>query len=74
MIVELLPEVQKLSPEDKLAVAAELFEEAADWSSEAPDAELLAVLNERLAEYRANPEAASSWSDVKARILRRRES
>jgi putative addiction module component (TIGR02574 family) len=74
MIVELLPEVQKLSPEDKPALAAELFEEAADWSSEAPDAELLSVLNERLAEYRANPEAASPWSEVKARILRRRES
>jgi len=74
MIVEQLPEVQKLSPEDKLVLAAELFEEAADWSAEAPDQDMLAILNERLAEYRANPEAAVPWSEVKARILRRRES
>jgi putative addiction module component (TIGR02574 family) len=74
MIVEQLPEVQKLSPEDKLVLAAELFEEAADCSAEAPDQDMLAILNERLAEYRANPEAAAPWSEVKARILCRRES
>ncbi len=74
MIVEQLPEVQKLSPEMKLALAAELFEEAADWSSEDADPELLAILNERLVEYRANQGASSPWSEVKARILRGRDS
>lgn len=73
MIVEQLPEVQKLSPEMKLALAAELFEEATELLPETPDPDLVTVLLERLAEYRANPDAASPWSEVKARILGSRD-
>lgn len=73
MIVEQLPEVQKLSPEMKLVLAAELFEEVADGTAEDPDPELLAILNQRFDEYRANPGAALPWSEVKARILRSRD-
>ena len=73
MIVERLPEVQKLSPEMKLVLAAELFEEVADGTAEDPDPELLAILNQRLVQYRANPGAALPWSEVKARILRSRD-
>jgi hypothetical protein len=75
MIVEQLPEVQKLSPEMKLALAAELFEEATEFLPGSPDPEVVvvALLDERLAEYRANPEASAPWSEVKARILGRRD-
>ena len=74
MIVEQLPEVQKLSPERKLALAAELFENATDSTVEDPDPEIVRLLNERLADYEKNPGSASPWSEVKARILGSRES
>jgi len=64
MIVEQLPEVQKLSFEDKLVLAAELFEEAADRGAEAPDQDLVVILNERLAAYRG--ESASRRAVVRS--------
>jgi hypothetical protein len=74
MIVEQLPEVQKLSPERKLALAAELFEDTTDSTVENPDPEIVRLLEERLAEFRTNPASASPWTAVKARILGSRDS
>ena len=74
MIVEQLPEVQRLSPERKLALAAELFEGATDCIAEEPDPEIVRLLDERLAEHRENPSSASPWSEVKARVLGSRDS
>lgn len=34
--------------------------------------ELRSFLDQRTAAYRANPDAGSSWSDVRARLLKRR--
>ena len=69
MIVEQFPELERLSPERKLALAAELFEDATDCSSEQPDPEIVKLLDERLAEYEKDPSSGSPWSEVKARIL-----
>lgn len=74
MIVEQLPEVQSLSSENKLALAVELFEGVTDCSVENPDLEIVRILDERLAEHREQPSAASPWSEVKARILGSRDS
>lgn len=74
MIVEQYPELQQLSPERKLALAAELFEDATDCTTEQPDPEIIKLLDERLAEHEKNPSAGSPWSEVKARILGSRES
>ncbi len=71
MIVEQLPEIHALSPERKLALAAELFEEVTEGAVEHPDPEIVALLRRRLAEYEASPGSASPWSEVKARILGR---
>ncbi len=73
MIVEQLPEVQKLPLEMKLALAAELFEEATESLVEEPDPELVDLLHRRYEEYRSNPSDASPWSEVKARILGSRD-
>ncbi len=73
MIVEQFPEVQRLSPERKLALAAELFEDATDCHAEQPDPQIVKLLDERLAEYRENPSSASAWNEVKARILASRD-
>jgi putative addiction module component (TIGR02574 family) len=69
MIVETLPAVQSLTLENKLLLAAELFEVATDCSAEEADPKVVEALDRRLAEYRDNPASASPWSAVKARIL-----
>lgn len=69
MIVETLPDVQKLTLEEQLLLAAELFENATDCTVDDPDPDILQRLDQRLAEYRDKPESASPWSAVKARIL-----
>lgn len=74
MIVEQYPELQRLSSERKLALAAELFEDATDCIAEEPDPEIIRLLDERLAEYRKDPSSGSPWSEVRARILGSRDS
>ena len=67
MIVEQYPALQQLSPKQRLALAAELFEDAIDCSIETADPEIVRLLNERLKEHERNPEFGSPWSEVKAR-------
>lgn len=74
MIVEEYPELQQLSPERKLALAAELFEDVTDCTAEEPDPEIIKLLENRLAEYEKDPSSGSPWSEVKARILGSRDS
>ena len=74
MIVETLPEVQRLTPEHKLVLAAELFEDATAHEGGEPDPEIVRILDQRLQEYRDDPDSASPWSAVKARILGSRAS
>lgn len=74
MIVEQFPKVQRLTPERKLALAAELFEDATDSNIEEPDPEIVRLLEERLAAFNKDSSAASPWSEVKARILGDRDS
>jgi len=69
MIIEKLPAVQRLSESEKLALAAELVEQATLGESGEPDPRIVEILDERLAEFRRHPENASSWAEVKARIL-----
>lgn len=59
MIFETLPEVQRLSPEHKLLLAAELFEDATAHESGEPDPDYGRILDQRLQEYRDNPDGAS---------------
>ncbi len=73
MIVDEFPELQQLSPERKLALAAELFEGATDGATENPDPEIVKLLDDRHQEYENNSESGSPWSEVKARILASRE-
>lgn len=70
MIAEPIPELQRLSPEEKLVLAGELWDE---WAA-LPDAiprrdDHTELLQARLEHYRRNPESATAWEDVKARIL-----
>ena len=69
MILEQLPDVRRLSNEDKLLLAAELIKDASPMPDEPVDPVLEDLLRGRLEDYLANPEAVSSWEDVKARVL-----
>ena len=60
MILETLPAVQQLSAGDKLRLWEELWEQVAADESRWPVREdHLALLNERMAHYRAHPETLS---------------
>ena len=74
MVVDEYPELQRLSPERKLTLAAELFEDVTDCTAEKPDPEIIKLLDDRLAEYEKDPSSGSPWSEVKARILGSRDS
>lgn len=70
MIAERIPELKKLSPEEKLILVGELWEElAADPDSFPPRDDLIELLKERREHYRKNPGDVRSWEEVKARIL-----
>lgn len=69
MIIEQLPEVQKLSHEDKMALAIELINETTATQEEDVDERIVTMLYERLEEYRKNLDAVFTWEEVKARAL-----
>jgi putative addiction module component (TIGR02574 family) len=70
---EILEALSKLSPEDREDIRARLNElDDAAWSDDekltGPEK---AIIEARLDEYERNPEAGSSWEEVKARTLAR---
>ena len=70
MIAETIPGLKSLSPEEKLILVGEIWNElAARPNSFPPREEHIKLLRERVENYRAHPEDAVAWEDVKARIL-----
>jgi putative addiction module component (TIGR02574 family) len=70
MIAERIPELKSLSPEEKLILVGELWEELANCPDAFPPREdHIRLLRERLDHYRQHPEDTVAWSEVKARIL-----
>jgi hypothetical protein len=69
MIAETIPGLAGLSSDDKILLAAELWQEAVGSEAIAPDPELIPVLRERLAHYHDHPGEVSSWEEVRRRIL-----
>jgi len=70
MIAERIPDLQKLTLQEKLALAGELWDEIAT-SEEClpPRQDHVRLLEERLAEYKRHPENVAPWEEVKQRIL-----
>ncbi|MEZ5329297.1 MAG: addiction module protein [Verrucomicrobiales bacterium] len=68
MILESLPEVQKLSPEEKRQLADELLDEIEDGNHGELKPDVVALLNERLEDYGKDPSSARPWSDVRKAI------
>jgi len=68
MILDKVPEVQRLSREEKWLLIDELWQELLPPPGHAPRPEIVALLESRMAEYRANPALGSPWAEVKARL------
>lgn len=65
----LIAEASKLSPDDRLRVAQALWQSAWDEQADAAlTAEQRTELDRRLADLEANPDAGSSWEEVRARL------
>ena len=70
MIAEKIPGLKSLSPEEKLILVGELWEELAARPETLPSREdHIKILKERLEQYRRNPSDIVAWEEVKARIL-----
>ncbi|HUD45912.1 MAG TPA: addiction module protein [Candidatus Baltobacteraceae bacterium] len=70
MIAERIPQLKNLSPEEKLILVGELWEELANCPAAFPPREdHIKLLRERLDHYRQHPGDTVAWSEVKARIL-----
>jgi len=65
MVIETLPEVQKLSARMKLVLASELMGEYSHSSDPDQEAAIHNLLEQRLAEYRKDPASAISWKNLK---------
>ena len=68
MILEQVPEVQRLSPDEKWQLIDELWQELLPRSDSEPQPAILALLEGRMAEYRESPALAAPWAEVKARL------
>ena len=70
VIAEKIPQLQSLSPEDKLILVGELWEQlAADPRAFPARQNHVALLEERLEHFRQHPNDVHAWEDVKNRIL-----
>ena len=70
MIAETIPELKSLTPEEKLILVGEIWDElAAQPNAFPPREDHIRILRERLEHYRQHPKDTVAWEDVKARIL-----
>jgi putative addiction module component (TIGR02574 family) len=70
MILERFPEVQRLSPSEKLQFVSELWNELEANPTEVPvSTEILNELERRMEYFRQHPDQFTTWEAVKARVL-----
>lgn len=70
MILEQFPEVQQLSPSEKLMLVSELWNDLEAHPSEVPvSREIIAELDRRLARFHQHPDEITTWEAVRTRIL-----
>ena len=70
MILEQHPDLQRLSPSEKLLLVSELWDDLAAHPAEVPvTREQIAELDRRMEAYREDPTRVTTWEAIKARIL-----
>jgi putative addiction module component (TIGR02574 family) len=68
MILEKMPEVKRLSADEKWLLIDELWRELLPPPQQEPQAEIVALLEARMVSFRKDPSLASPWSEVKERL------
>jgi len=69
MIAEKIPAVQKLTPAERLQLAAELWGSVEESQGEIPMAdEFKQLLDTRFEHYRQHPDTAVTWDELKRRM------
>jgi len=70
MILEKHPEIQRLSPTEKLALVGELWDELASQPANVPvSPDQIAELDRRMEEYRRDPSKVRTWESIKQQVL-----
>ena len=67
MIAEQFPQLEKLSPQDQLILAGELWKRATSSGEESKDLskEAVQLIEQRLDNYLENPSTGIAWEDLK---------
>jgi putative addiction module component (TIGR02574 family) len=69
MILDSLPEVNRLSPAEKLQLASEIWDDLAGQPDRVPmSAAQLEELERRMEEHRRAPDQVTTWEAIKQRI------
>lgn len=72
MILETMPEVNRMTAAEKLLLVSELWDDLAAHPSDVPvPREKIAELDRRMEAYRADPSQVTSWDSIQQRILGR---
>ncbi len=72
MILETIPDVNRMTPAQKLLLVTELWDDLAAHPSEVPvSREQIAELDRRMADYRRDPSQVATWEAIQQRILAR---
>ncbi|HEY6225889.1 MAG TPA: addiction module protein [Verrucomicrobiae bacterium] len=70
MIIERFPEIQKLSPSEKLLFVSELWNDLEANPAAVPvSAAIIAELDRRMEHFKKNPTEFTTWEAVKTKIL-----
>ena len=72
MIAEQFPQLEKLSPQDQLILAGELWQRATYSGEESKDLskEAIQLIEQRLDDYLENPSTGISWEKLKEKVTR----
>jgi hypothetical protein len=71
MILERFPAVRGLPNREKTQLVIELLEDLRESEKEISDPILLEILQQRRANFEADPNTAQRWEEVRDRILQR---
>jgi putative addiction module component (TIGR02574 family) len=72
VILETLPDVNRLTPAEKLLLVSELWDDLAAHPTEIPvSPDQVAELDRRMDAYRLDPGQVTSWEAIQQRILGR---
>jgi len=69
MILDTLPSVKALTPDQKLALVSELWDDLAAHPDKVPvSPEQLAELDRRMEAYRRDPNQVTTWDAIRERV------